>query len=207
MLDIQTADDDAPELIELVRRIATGAIAALGVHEVYLVKIDNWFDFKWLGWWSWAKQRGPTELCVPPFSKNRVRNECRYLWDVDHSRFVAAPHKRRLHPYQPGRSDSFAKRLDEFSDSAAFVWYSGNSLQNRAASLMFYLSGAEGYAWYASFAHKDSWQLNDQRQITRKQLIAFLEAGGALESAAEPAEKQADARLMLQSFDQSDKLD
>ena len=42
---------------------------------------------------------------------------------------------------------------------------------------MFYLSGAEGYSWYASFIKNEQWKFHDEREITRRQLLAF-EAGG-----------------------------
>src|SRR5215510_4576327 len=96
-----------------------GAIAELGMREVFLVHVDNWFDHKWLGWWS----RKEEELRVPTFTPNRVRSE------------------KPLHVRQPGRP-WLAQPLDRFSKSAAFIWYSGNTTTNKAGSVMLYLSGA-----------------------------------------------------------------
>ena len=46
---------------------------------------------------------------------------------------------------------------------------------------MFHLSGAEGYAWYASFVKKERWQFDGERQITRRDLVAFEARGRQLE--------------------------
>jgi hypothetical protein len=42
---------------------------------------------------------------------------------------------------------------------------------------MFYLTGTEGYSWYASFRKKERWQIADECRITRQQLLIFEEAG------------------------------
>ncbi len=152
MIELMPSDGDDPPFLEPVQRIVNGAIAKLSVREVYLVHIDNWFDYKWLGFWSTWNEREPTELVVPPFNPNRVRSEKHFVRDAIGSRFTLTAHEKPLHRKQPGRSASFAVPLDQVAKSAAFIWYSGNTVTNTAGSLMFYLSGAEGYAWYASFS-------------------------------------------------------
>jgi hypothetical protein len=181
MIELTPSEDDDFEFLAMVRRILNGAIAALEMCEVYVVQTNNWFDFKWLGWWSWEKQAGPKELCVPPFNPNRVQSEKRFIRDPNHSCFARCAHDKPLHVRQPGRSRPFAQRLDQFSKSAAFIWYSGNSVPNRAGSMMLYLSGSEGYSWYASFTRDQQWKINDDYKITRKGLVAFESAGREME--------------------------
>jgi hypothetical protein len=48
---------------------------------------------------------------------------------------------------------------------------------------MFYLSGADGYAWYASLKKDDQWAVADEFQITRRELLSFEERGHQLELA------------------------
>ncbi len=163
-------DDDA--FLFLIQNIVNGAIVTLQVREVYLVHVDNWFDWKWLGWRS---QRGK-ELNIPPFDPNRVRSEKRFIWDADRSNWTSVDLLKPLHLRQPGRS-GFAQPLDRFSRSAAFIWYSGNTVTNKAGSLMLYLSGAEDYAWYASFTKQAHWKLEGERQITRRELMGFEDRG------------------------------
>jgi hypothetical protein len=172
MIELVPCEYDDAAFLSLVQSIVNGAVAALQVREVFLVHVDNWFDWKWLGWWSW----GGSELKVPPFTPKRVRSEKHYLGDEHCEEWTFVAHKKPLHISQPGRS-TLAQPLDRWSKSAAFIWYSGNTVTNRAGSMMLYLSGAEGYAWYASFTKDEDWKVEDGRRITRRVLNAFEESG------------------------------
>ena len=88
--------------------------------------------------------------------------------------------QKPLHVLQPGRPWR-AQRIDRFSNAAAFIWYSGNTTTNKAGSLMLYLSGAEGYSWYASFRKSKEWVVGDESRITRRELSKFEERGRQLE--------------------------
>jgi hypothetical protein len=83
---------------------------------------------------------------------------------------------------QPGRP-WLAQPIDRFSEAAAFIWYSGNTVTNKVGSLMLYLSGAEGYSWYASFRKGQKWTVADECRITRRELFVFEERGRQLEVA------------------------
>jgi len=176
MIELVPTEFDDPAFLSLVESILNGAVAALQVREVYLVHVDNWFDHKWLGWWG----RRTEELRVPPFSPNRVCSEKHYIWDENGSRWTSVPHTKPLHPHQPGRR-WLAQPIDRLSPSAAFIWYSGNTMTNGTGSLMLYRSCAEGYAWYASFAKDEHWRVEDGRQITRGELKRFEESSRQME--------------------------
>jgi hypothetical protein len=175
VIELIRSEHDDVAFLSLVQRIVNGAIVSLQALEVYLVHVDNWFDWKWLGW----RSRSGQELNVPPFDPNRVHSEKRFIWDTEHSQWLSADLFRPLHLRQPGRSGS-AQPLGRFSRSAAFIWYSGNSVTNKAGSLMLYLSGAEGYAWYAWFRRDAHWKAEGVRHITRRELTAFEGIGGQL---------------------------
>jgi hypothetical protein len=49
---------------------------------------------------------------------------------------------------------------------------------------MLYVSGAEGYSWYASFRKSKEWTISDEFQITRHELLAFADRGQQLALAA-----------------------
>lgn len=168
---IAAADDD-PSFIALAERILGGAITALQVREVYLVRIDNWFDFKWLGWRSRWRHGELQQLRIPLFTPNRVCSEQRFLRDAESSTWNAAPIPKPLHLRQPGRP-WLAQPVDRIAEHAAFIWYSGGTGSNKVGSLMLYLSGAEGYRWYASLKAGDPWTVADEVGITRGELLAF----------------------------------
>ena len=181
MIELVPSDHDDPEFLRLAQQIVNGAIASLRVSELYLIHIDSWFDYKWLGWWSSWGEKEIKELCVPPFNPNRVCSQKHYNWDERSSRWAHDGQGTPLHLRQPGRRARFKRPLDRLAKSAGFVWYSGNTTTNRAGSMMLYLSGAEGYAWYAAFKKKEHWMVDEECQITRRELVSFMECGRQME--------------------------
>ena len=98
MIELVPSDYDDIVFLQLAQRIVNGAVAALWVREIYLVQTDNWFDYKWLGFWSTWKGSELLELFVPPFNPNRVRSEKHFVWDAISSRFTSAAHEKASPP-------------------------------------------------------------------------------------------------------------
>src|SRR2546430_8818676 len=178
MIELVPAENDDVLFLSLAQCIVNGAIVELRVREVFLVHVDNWFDHKWLGWWS----RKDEELRIPTFTPNRVRSEKHFVSKAETSAWESVGLQRPLHVRQPGRP-WLAQPIDRLSESAAFVWYSGNTATNNMGSLMLYLSDAEAYSWYASFKKSEGWTMNDERRITRREVLVFEERGRQLERA------------------------
>lgn len=63
MIELIPCEHDDDAFLALVQKIVNGAIDTLQVHEVYLVHVDKWFDWEWLGW----RSRRGKELKIPPF--------------------------------------------------------------------------------------------------------------------------------------------
>jgi len=183
MIELISAEHDDPAFVLLAQRTMNGALADLDVREVYLVHVDNWFDFKWLGWWSWSKG-GLNRLVVPPFNPNRVRGQTHFTRDVNGAEWTNVGSGTPLHVRRAGRS-SLAQPIARYSESAAFVWYSGNTVKNTVGSLMVYRSGGDGYAWYASFKKDDGWVVNREALVSRQQLRLFEDRGRQLELVCE----------------------
>jgi hypothetical protein len=177
VLELVAAVHDDDGFLTLAQRIVNGAIAALQVREVYLVHIDNWFDFKWLGWGTKKREE---ELRIPPFSPNRVQTEKHFVWGVEKSAWISIGLRKPLY-YWPADGSWLAPPINRLAERAAFIWYSGNTTTNKVGSLMVYLSGAVGYAWYASFRKGEYWTVADESGITRRELESFAERGRQLE--------------------------
>jgi hypothetical protein len=182
MIELVPTEHDDPAFLSLAKRIINGAIDAQQMRDVYLVHIDNWFDHKWLGWRSTWRNKEVEELRVPSFTPNRVRSERHFVWDMEKSVWLSDDLAKQLHIRQDGRS-WLAQALDRFSKWAAFIWYSGSTATNKVGSLMFYLSGADGYAWYASFKKDMDWAIADEFRVTRRELVSFEERGHQMEFA------------------------
>ena len=71
MIELIPGEGDDLDFLALVQHIVNGAVSALDVREVFLVHVDTWFDFKWLGFCHSRRE----ELCVPTFERNRIRSE------------------------------------------------------------------------------------------------------------------------------------
>lgn len=86
MIAIPTNETDDPEFIELVRRVIAGLLTANPVEEVFVVRIDNWFDDKWLNFSGIGRVRfddfrididtaldefRQEKVTFPPFNPNR----------------------------------------------------------------------------------------------------------------------------------------
>jgi hypothetical protein len=178
MIELTPTGNDDPGFLSLTKRMINGAASAHEVRDVFLVHIDSWFDHKWLGWWSW-KGNG---LCVPPFTPRRVISQRRFLRIAEPATWTSAAIKRPLHIRQPGRSTR-ARPLDRYSQDAAFAWYSGSTTTNTLGCLMFYRTGTERYAWYASMGKKTNWAIVETCQISPGELRSFEERGRELETA------------------------
>ncbi|MGE3805222.1 MAG: hypothetical protein AB7K24_11170 [Gemmataceae bacterium] len=178
MIKLVPATHDDMAFLSLAQRIMNGALAELGVCHVFLVHVDNWFDHKWLGW----PGRHGEELRVPSFTPNRVCSEKQLVWKSETSAWEDIGLPKPLHVRQPG-SAWLAPPISRYSSAAAFIWYSGNTATNNMGSLMLYLSGAEGYSWYASLGKSTEWAVIDEYRITRRALTIFEERGCQLELA------------------------
>ncbi|HYV38965.1 MAG TPA: hypothetical protein VE988_24990 [Gemmataceae bacterium] len=178
MIELIPSEHDDSGFLSLAQRIVNGALASLQMLEAYLVHIDNWFDHMWLAWWS----RKGEELRIPTFTPNRVQSERHFVWDLEKSAWISTDLTMPLHVRQPGRP-WLAQPLDRFSTRAAFVWYSGNTVANGIGSVMLYISGAESYAWYASFVRTEHWKVKVEFRITRRELESFEQRGRQMEVA------------------------
>src|SRR4051812_39065139 len=113
MIELIATEHDDSAFLSLAQRITNGALVELGVREVFLVHVDNWFDFKWLGWWS----RNKEELRVPTFTPNRVVSEKHLIMAAD-AAWEPIAMQRPLHVHHPGRP-WLAQPVNRFSKSAA----------------------------------------------------------------------------------------
>lgn len=176
VIEFAADETDDGNFLELAQQIVNGALVDLHVAEVYVVHVDNWFDHKWLGWWSNWRRTQLQKLFVPPFVPNRIKSQTHFVRDAEGLGWITAGHGKNLHVNQSGRH-RLRKPLDRVTESGVFVWYSGNSVANQAGSLMLYQSGAEDYAWYASFLKNEQWKVNQGFRVTRRELNCFEERG------------------------------
>lgn len=177
MITLIAKELDDPSFIKNASRILNGAIRCYKPTEIYLVQIDSWFDHKWrvfsgksvgaVGVWNHV-------LTVPPFEPNRVISQLHYLADeLNQEGYILQPSKT-LHLHQ-WSSSNLQRFLKQFAESGLFVWYSGNSQNSDAGSLMVYSIGKENeMSWYVSFRKDREWQVNKMQNISRQELSGLM---------------------------------
>src|SRR5437762_13338148 len=80
--------DDAPEFVRQVEQVANGVIRRHAPESVVLIKIDNFFGSKWLGFsgkalgalgvWNKPYNQPADNIRIPPFVPNRVVSQRRF---------------------------------------------------------------------------------------------------------------------------------
>ena len=130
--------------------------------DLHLVRIDNWFGPKWLGFSGKLLgavgvhtdvERGA--VVVPPFSPGRVVWE-RHLSSAGGEYFpVECPWT--LHGKRSSESN-MTRQLSHFQSSGHFVWFSGKTHPNERGSLMVVsLDDSKQDAYFIEFTKSGGW--------------------------------------------------
>jgi hypothetical protein len=182
---------DDSQFVELVTHVIAQLGIRLNPEKLFVMKIDNWFDHKWLNFsgigrvgFHWGMNALDTALdefsedkiTFPPFHPRRVVGEWYYVRDADgryvHSLDFPLVHKRKPAP----SAGNLHKRVDDFAKSAVFVWWSSNTKPNCRGSLMVYdATGLDVQTWYASFLRDDRWHVVQTKGIAKEQVVSLIE--------------------------------
>src|SRR5205823_814483 len=128
-------DDSA--FLAAVDRVIAESIERYHPEDVYLIRIDNWFDHKWLGF-KWGFTWDRNRLDVPTFTPNRIVSQQQFgrLFDGDYQEREMS---RLVHLRECQHLGSNKRRpIIRFSQSGLFVWYSSKSSGNRRGSVLVY---------------------------------------------------------------------
>lgn len=175
MIEIVADQNDDSEFIGIFENITKYYVKDLAPDEMYSIKIDSWFDYKWRNFQGKVLGafgvRNEDQLVVPPFIPDRVveqhffeKEDCSYI-----PKEVPA-----LHIYQNSGENVF-RRLKGTNRTRLFVWFSGNSKVNSRGSVMIYRIGKESnHTIYISFLKKDEWQIYKTDGISRSEVLSLL---------------------------------
>jgi hypothetical protein len=174
-------ETDDPAYLDWVEATLVGVEEAINAKQTYVVKIDNWFGQRWLGFSGKALGAigvHKDKLTLPPFIPTRVVS-VRRLFDGD----VAPRRDEGLHVWQ--RSGENLQRYAEviLQGSNAF-WYSGRTASNDHGSFMAYVSTPDGHwPWYVSLRRDERWRVVECVGIVVPELEAFTRRGVELREA------------------------
>lgn len=170
---------DSPTFIQTIQSLINAAAALESAQSVRIIRIDNWFDHKWL--YFSGKSLGAIGLhkrriTIPPFHPNRVENETLYQWNAAASHYQQTDIKQSIHIKQ-WSSENFQRLAPRIlGENAVAAWFSSRSAQDARGSLMVYSTRGEPSAWFASFAEDQSWTPHKLKHISREQINHLLHA-------------------------------
>ena len=184
-MEILLRQNDDPEFVDLVKRIIAGCISDSFPNTIIVIRIDNWFDYKWLGFSGIGRVRfdggfgqdtaldefRQDQITLPPFSPSRVSEEYCFEREVN-GEYSARDPRPLLYQKELARSSqNLHKRIIDRIDSAVIVWFSSNTKQNLRGSIMIYeVKGPEVNPWYAGFVKEEQWRVLQTRGISMDQV-------------------------------------
>jgi hypothetical protein len=164
---------DDPQFVAVLNSLIGGLISHHVPEELWVIQIDNWFDHKWLGFGMNATV--PIQKpAFPPFTPNRV--VCQFSYVRVGNAYTESPQPVLPHSTKRERSEmNIRKCVQDFTRSASFVWYSGNTLANGRGSVMVYNIEADRFeCWFAAFNRKGLWTLHATKGVSRDAIEQML---------------------------------
>lgn len=179
-------DGDCPEFIEALECFIHRLINAYDLPQLFIVRVDNWFDHKWLGFsgktfdlydikfpditFSPPVWKEGNDVTFPPFSPNRIIEQQHF--NVCKDRIRSAKPLRNVYSLKKQPSGlNLHNRVLNFCDKGLFIWFSSKSGLNGRASLMVYHTWINKTGcWYASLLKRDRWMVDQAKNIDRQKI-------------------------------------
>lgn len=191
-MEILSKQNDDPEFVELVKRVIAGCIDDSFPNTIIVIQIDNWFDYKWLGFSGIGRVGFPfvgkidldtaldefrqDQITLPPFSPRRVIEEFYFQREANGEYAARDPRPYLYQRVLASSSQNLHKRIVDRVDSAVLVWFSSNTKQNLRGSVMIYeVKGREVKLWYAGFEKREKWRVLQTKGITTDQVQSLIE--------------------------------
>lgn len=182
MIQLEADDSDAPGYIEEAQTAIRGAAGDYRTREVYIVKINNWFGPRWLGFshkiLGVAGVHLVEDFVVPGFVPARVLSETAFVQDAS-GNYTEAELKQPIHVDQMGSMNRCRRVATTFPDATLF-WWTACTKKNRKGALMCYHPKANGdEGWYVGFSSNGSWRVSETVGISRESFRAIRQHGAA----------------------------
>jgi hypothetical protein len=197
LIHLKTIPGDDASFLNGFCGFASETVRQLRPREVFVIRIDNWFDVKWFGFagktkvafdsglpsinsevQAFWKTRG--DVTFPPFVPNRVLEQVHYRYE-DGSLTRFGDDARHVYSGEKQLSGkNLQNRVLDFSSSAIYFWFSSKSKVNGRASMMCYRAH-QGVlsAWYVSFVRDKVWRVDRSRNMDKDVIKRHFQAGVA----------------------------
>jgi hypothetical protein len=175
--------DDAPDFVRQVEQVANGVTRRHAPEILVLIKIDNFFGSKWLGFsgkalgaigvWFNPSYHPASVVRIPPFVPNRVVSQRRFSAPAYEEIDCGSP----VHKRMPSRV-ALNRTVATAAPKSALVWYSGESKATGRGAVMAYVPAGDSYwLWYAALETGESWSVTETLDIKRDDLASLMEQG------------------------------
>lgn len=171
-MKIKFESDDDAEFIKIVDNVVLHITEIFEPTEIVIVKVDNWFDHKWLrfsgkilgslGVWK-------DKLTLPPINPGRI------VWE----RAYAAPLYDKTKRKQPlhiniSSSQATQRKMSDIEADTAIIWFSGKTNSNgRGAVMVYHPMVADHLAWYSGWVKQKNWEVVRLKGISQTELLTY----------------------------------
>ncbi len=186
---IKSEEKDSPEFINILNVIMNSIVKEYLVKEVVYVRINNWFDHKWLNYSGNAvvpfdfgglkcfphnealQSVWRDKISIPPFNPNRVISSKFFIiQETGNLKIFKKIHKHRH------SNDNIHNRIENYTSDGLVIWFSSNSELLQKGCLMAYrVQDEQVYTWYATLENRDGWKITKTKGIPTNELKKYLE--------------------------------
>lgn len=179
-LEFMTEGTDDVRFVECVQELIRGAAHTHDAKEIFIFKIDHWFDHKWLGFSGkvvgamgfWQKR-----LTIPPFVANRIVASQHYLREQSTGDFCYVGEGRGVH-HQGTAESNLRRTARKTVGDAALFWLTGDTAASARGSLMGYIPVEDQHwGWYLSLDRPNEWRILKRKGIYDYEVRLFHETG------------------------------
>jgi hypothetical protein len=175
--------DDSPDFVRQVEQVVNGVIRLHAPGTLVLIKIDNYFGSKWLGFsgkalgalgvWHNPSYHPANSVRIPPFVPNRVVSQRRFSGPAYEEIDCGKP----IHKRVPS-GIALNRRAATAVPKSALVWYSGESKGTGRGAVMAYIPVGDSYwPWYAALETGEPWRITETWDIKREDLAGLTKQG------------------------------
>ena len=199
MITIRRAHDDDPGFLLHVQSILVGCLYEYSPAEAYVIRIRDWFDYKWC--YFSGKALGAIgvsdfrNLTLPPFVPNRVMSQDHYVRAATDTNAYESSEAPALHIHQASGANKqrFIRRT---MNNGAMMWFSSGSMTTGRGSIMVYsvFSSNLKFGWHITLMKKCEWQIDKVTFTSRSLVEGLRDLGSRMIAAADdsPAVRLAD---------------
>jgi hypothetical protein len=183
IVNIPRNDADDPVFLTALNSMLANLVASYRPVDVHFIRIDRWFDHKWLGYSTKASPRAreypvwEEKRMLPPFNPNRVLEQISYQ-RVGNG-YQKNPDARLIHKPIRSRSSRNVQNRIPYTELGLFVWFSSDTAHLDYASVMGYaVKGIFMRRWFASFRKSDgAWKVRKVKGIAETMVQSWFPLG------------------------------